>query len=87
MVTSSKWGLLGCILRVDQNPLLLPEAGLNLNLGSYQSVEQGSLIGPYQVPLCNWNSPHWLTAREAPSPNQHGLVVSGRGSPLGGPGH
>jgi hypothetical protein len=28
-------------LGVDQIPLLPPEAGLNLNLGSYQSDEQG----------------------------------------------
>jgi hypothetical protein len=33
--------------RVDQTPLLPPEAGLNLNLGSYQYDEQGSLVGSW----------------------------------------
>jgi hypothetical protein len=33
------------LLGVDQIPLLLPEAGLNLNLGSYQSDEWGSQVG------------------------------------------
>jgi hypothetical protein len=34
--------LLCCLLRVDQTPLLLPKADLNLNPGSYQTDERGS---------------------------------------------
>jgi hypothetical protein len=33
------------LLGVDQTPLLPPEAGLNSNLGSYQSDEWGSQVG------------------------------------------
>jgi hypothetical protein len=45
MVSPPKRALLGCLLRVDQTPLLPPEAGLNLNPGFYQSDEWGSQVG------------------------------------------
>jgi hypothetical protein len=48
--------------------LLPPEAGLNLNSGSYKSDEWGSQIGSQAFPcsLCNQNSIPSLTRREAP---------------------
>jgi hypothetical protein len=40
-----KKGITRLSLGVDQTSLLPPEAGLNANLGSYQSDERGSLVG------------------------------------------
>jgi hypothetical protein len=70
MLSSPKRLLLGCLLRVDQTPLLPPEAGLNLNL-ILISLISGSpkfVPKPFQVPLCNQNSPLYLTGRKDLSP-------------------
>jgi hypothetical protein len=69
----------------DQSPLLPPEAGLNLNLGSYQSDEWGPRLvpEPFQAPLGNWSFFGSLGVK-FPPPDPHGLVVHGRGGPPGG---
>jgi hypothetical protein len=53
-------------LRVDQTPLLPPEAGLNLNLDSYQCNEQCFQFGSRAFPGSFVQLE--LTGREAPSP-------------------
>jgi hypothetical protein len=47
---SPQIGSLGGSLGGDQSLLLPPEAGLNLNLGSYQSDELGSQVGSQAFP-------------------------------------
>jgi hypothetical protein len=59
-----KGGYSGVSLGVDQTYLLPPEAGLNSNLGSYQSYEQGSQDGSQTFPgsfvlLKLTSSVHW----------------------------
>jgi hypothetical protein len=64
VVSPAKRTLFGCLLRVDQTPLLPPETGLNLNLGSYQSDEwasqiysqafSGSSVQPELASLAHW---------------------------------
>jgi hypothetical protein len=77
---TTKCGYLCVSLGVDQTPLLPPEAGLNLNQGSYQSDEQGS-----QAFLSSfvWPKLASLVHQERGSfpLDQHGLVVPGRGNP------
>jgi hypothetical protein len=78
-------------LGVDQTPSLPPEAGLNLNLGSYQSDEQGSQVGSCAFPG-SFVQPELTSSacweRDSLSLDQHSPdpVVPGRGSPPGGPG-
>jgi hypothetical protein len=71
-----KGWLLWCLLRVDQTPLLPPEAGLNLILGSYQSDEWGFQVGSWAFPG-SFLQPELTSSahqRETPSP---GSIRSG----------
>jgi hypothetical protein len=78
-----KQALLRCLLRVDQTPLLPPEAGLNLNPVSYQSDEQGSQVGSQVFPRSFVQPvlPPWLTRREAPSSRSTQSGGAWRGQP------
>jgi hypothetical protein len=60
----------GVLLRVDQTPLLPPEADLNSNPGSYSLMSGAPKLipKPFRVPLCDQNSPSLFAGREAPSP-------------------
>jgi hypothetical protein len=82
-VSPPKRALLGCLLRVDQTPLLPPEEGLKLNPCSYQSDEWGPKLvpEPFWVPLCNWNSPPHLAGREVPSPRSTQSSGAWQGQP------
>jgi hypothetical protein len=77
----------GSLLGIDKTPLLCSEAGLNSNLGSYQSDEWGSQVGSRAflgsfVQLELTSLIHW--ERGSLPSDQHGPVVPDRGGPSSG---
>jgi hypothetical protein len=87
MVSPQK-GVTQVSLGVDQIPLLPPEAGLNLNLGPYQSDKWGSQVGSQAFPS-SFVQPELASMacweRGSLSLDQHGPVAPGRSSPTSGP--
>jgi hypothetical protein len=74
-------------LKIDQTPILPPEAGLNLNPCPYQSDEWGSQVGfrAFPGPFVQLDSPPWLAGRKTLSPriNTAWWHLAGAALPVG----